>query len=62
MKVTLIDFQEEKLDELREYCNDAQAEYGKRGKQQIISLTHWEPTALPPLPARISNILTKMSW
>lgn len=39
MKVTLIDFQEEKLDELREYCNDAQAEYGKRGKQQIISLT-----------------------
>lgn len=39
MKVTLIDFQEEKLDELREYCNDAQAEYNKRGKQQIISLT-----------------------
>ena len=39
MKVQLIDFQEEKLHELREYCDSSQAEYSRRGKQQIISLT-----------------------
>lgn len=39
MKDTLIDFQEEKLHELREYCDDAQSEFIRRGKQQIISLT-----------------------
>lgn len=39
MKHTLIDFQEEKLHELRDYCELSQMGYDRMHKQQIISLT-----------------------
>lgn len=39
MKVQLLDFQEDKLHELRDACDSSQREYSKRNKQQIISLT-----------------------